>query len=87
MFMKLFSIYDKVAEVYTKPFVDVTIGSAIRNFTDAARDEATQFNKHPADYNLFLLGEFDDNTGEIVNLDPSQDLGSCLENMTSEPDQ
>lgn len=81
--MKIFSIYDNKTEIYSKPFYELTIGSAIRVFGDAANDPASAFSKHPADYNLFLLGEFDDNTGEILS-QTNQNLGSCLEHIKSD---
>lgn len=84
--MKIFSIYDTKAEVYSKPFYELTIGSALRNFSDAANDPSTQFHKHPGDFSLFLLGEYDDNTGEIIDKSPSQNLGNCLEHQNADAD-
>lgn len=39
--------------------------SAIRQFGDIVKKEGTRYNVHPEDYDLYYLGDFDDNTGEI----------------------
>lgn len=75
MIMLIFSIFDDKAEVFSKPFYDPTIGAALRNFQDAAKDPQTTFNKHPEDFTLFQLGHFDDLTGELIKLDEPKLLG------------
>lgn len=83
MNMKIFSIFDEKTEVYSKPFYELTIGSAIRVFSDAANDPQSPFSKHPEDYTLFLIGDFDDNTGEVTN-EQHNNLGSCLDHVQSD---
>ena len=58
--MKMFSIYDTVAEVFNKPFTEVNNASAIRAFTESL-DQV----KHKTDYALYRVGEFDEQSGVI----------------------
>ena len=84
MLMKIFSIFDDKTKVYSKPFYDLTIGAAIRNFADASNDPNTHLSKHPGDFSLFLLGEFDDETGELFDKQPYQNLGNCLQHIQTD---
>lgn len=65
MIKKIFTIYDEKSEAYLQPFFLDTIGQAKRACTDCCNDVNHQFCKHPADYSLFQLGEFDDSTAEF----------------------
>lgn len=59
-----YSIYDNVAQVFNKPFMEINNATAIRAFTDSLEKE-----KHKNDYTLFHLGELDDQNGEITPCD------------------
>lgn len=65
--MKLlaFAVYDEKAEAYTVPFFQATVGLAIRSFIDACKNEESPFSKHPTDYKLYKIGEFDDSLGML----------------------
>lgn len=65
MIHKMFAVYDSKSESYTPPFYDHAEGRALRTFADCCNDKDHQFGKHPADYTLFNVGEFDDNLGTI----------------------
>lgn len=56
----LYSIYDKVANVFNKPFQDLNDASAIRNFKDAVKNEP-----HINDYELWKIAMFDNNEAII----------------------
>lgn len=75
---KLFAIYDDKVEAFARPFFEQTTASAIRAFTEVANNPETAFYKHGADYTLFEIGEFDDNTGEITPLSHMANLGNAL---------
>lgn len=79
MILKVFAIYDSKAEAYLQPFFTSTIGMAIRSFEQAANDPQTQFHRHPADFTLFNIGEYDDETGTLVSLVAKVSLGTALE--------
>lgn len=67
MKMLAFSIYDDKAQVYSRPFYAITIGEAIRTFTDAVNQKDSPYNRHPDDYTLYSVGSFDDALGELEN--------------------
>jgi len=76
MKMLMFSIRDSAADAYGRPFFMTSVGIAIRSFTDEINRvaEDNQIYKHPEDFDLFELGEFDDETGRIVLLDVPKQL-------------
>jgi hypothetical protein len=51
----------------------------MRHFGDAVNDQSTMFNKHPEDYALYELGEYDDDTGQFKNYDKHKSLGLAAE--------
>ena len=61
------SIRDHAAEFYGQPFFAPSKGAAIRSFTDAVNDKSSgnQFAAHPADFDLFHIGDFDSDSGEL----------------------
>lgn len=67
--MKVFSVFDSKAALFLRPFTDQQEAAAIRNFADAVNDSSNPnnlWNKHPEDFSLFLIGAFDDETGELL---------------------
>jgi len=79
MISKVFVIYDSKTETYQHPFLMLTKGQAIRAFTDTISDPKTQFAKHPADFTLFEIAEYDDQTGTYTMHKAHISLGTALE--------
>jgi len=79
MIQKVFTIYDSKMEAYMQPFFMSQKGQAVRAFTDTVNDPTSQFNKHPEDFTLFEIGEYDDATGKFTNLQTPNSLGLALE--------
>lgn len=75
---KIFSVYDDKAEAFLPPFFAMTQGVALRTFHQAATDENHQFCKHAADYTLFEIGQFDENTGTIEGHQNIKNVGNAL---------
>lgn len=63
----MFTIYDDKAKAYLPPFFLPEVGQAIRTFADCVNDPKGEhaFSRHPADYTLFLVGEFDQSSGRM----------------------
>lgn len=78
MIMKVFSVWDLKTEAYMQPFFSPMIGSGIRAFTDAAADPGSMLSKHPADFQLQHIGEFNDATGVLTSCNPVA-LGSAAD--------
>lgn len=66
--LKAFAIFDKKAIAYRFPHFYHQVGQAIRAFEDAVNDPQTEFAKHPSDFVLCQIGEFDDQSGIITGL-------------------
>jgi len=79
MVLKIYSVYDTKVEAYLQPFFMQTKAAAIRAWADAISDPNTQFNKHPNDFTLYELGQYDDQSGIITNYDVKIHLGNASE--------
>ncbi len=79
MIHQMFTVFDSKAEAYLPPFYMQTRGAAIRAFQDTVNDPNHAFNKHPADYTLFIIGEFDDSTAAFNIHDVRKSCGNALE--------
>ncbi len=63
--MQVFTVRDSKAEAYLQPFFATNIPVAVRMLTDAARDPNSNLYRHSSDFELFLVGKFDEHTGMI----------------------
>ncbi|QXP44237.1 MAG: nonstructural protein [Arizlama microvirus] len=72
MLLKVFSIRDQKAEVYNTPFFQKSIGEAERNFETLVNDGKSTVNQYPQDFDLFYLGDYDDNLGVMRSLEAPQ---------------
>ncbi|WNK13343.1 MAG: nonstructural protein [Microvirus sp.] len=86
----MFSLYDRKALVYGNPFVSPSNAAALRTFSFEVNRVAdgNMLNSHPADFELFLLGQFDDVSGQLVPHDLGNvPLGSGLDVKLPNPVQ
>lgn len=65
MEIRIFAIWDDKAKAYIPPFFMPQVGLAVRAFKDCVNQDGHAFAKHPADYTLFSVGTWDDNTGVL----------------------
>jgi hypothetical protein len=67
--MKLFAvaIRDIKANVFAQPYFVTSLGGAVRAFGDEIQraEPNNLMNKHPNDFELYHIGEYDDNTGYL----------------------
>lgn len=63
--MKMYSIKDQAAEAFMTPFSARTHGEAIRGFYFEASNPESMIARSPADFYLFYIGEFHQDTGEF----------------------
>lgn len=66
MTLFMFSIYDNKADAFNTPFFMAARGQAVRAFTDLVNDGQSAISKHPEDYKLCVLGEFNVVTAEFM---------------------
>ena len=82
MLSQVFTVFDCKAEAYLPPFYMATKGQAIRVFTDLVNDPNHAFAKHPEDYTLFQLGQYEDASASFHLLKTPTAIGVAIEFRT-----
>lgn len=65
----LYSVFDAKLVVYSRPWPSLNDNAATREFMDAVQDGSNpnnQWHKHPEDFSLFRVGQFDDELGQLI---------------------
>lgn len=75
MITQVCAMYDSKARAFAPPFTVVHLDIALRVFTDVANMPNHQCSKHPEDFSLFHLGNFNDETAEFKLLPQPAVLG------------
>lgn len=70
MITRAYSIYDRKALIYSAPFFAPNDQVATRTLGDAAADPNTSLGRHPGDYVLYFVGDFDDQKGILQSVAP-----------------
>lgn len=65
MKLRVYSVRDIKADAFAPPFFLGRDEVAARSFSDAIHDPKHPMASHPEDYELYCLGDFDDETGRI----------------------
>jgi len=56
----------------------IAVGEALRHFEDEVNNPQSPLYKHPEDYTLFHLGQYDETTGQFDLKDAPLSLGVAL---------
>jgi len=74
MIYKVMSIRDRAADLFGQPMFFGTIGQAIRAFGDEVKrvHENNNLNKHPDDFDLYHIANFNDESAEFELQRPVQ---------------
>lgn len=75
MKLLMFAVYDSKAKAFCRPFFAAVEAVALRAFEGGANDVDSEIGRHPADFSLFQVGEFDDDTGVVKPLDQHVNFG------------
>lgn len=78
MITKIYSIRDSKAEVFNSPFFQKSHGEAERNFNTLVNDDKSTVSNYPEDFDLFYIGDYDDNTGKIKPLDTPHHITKAI---------
>lgn len=78
MLLKAFTIRDTKAEVFNTPFFQKTHGEAERSFKKLATDPQSMVGQYPDDYDLYYIGEYDDQTGKLIVTDSPQHVAKAI---------
>lgn len=82
MKLKIFSVLDSKVKAFGQPFFQRTHGEAERSFTQVVRDPKSSIHPFPEDYDLYFLGEYDDQTGTVEPLDTPQHVVKAVQLAT-----
>lgn len=80
--MKIFTVYDFKVRHFLPPQFYRNAGEALRAFQLSCENQESQFNKFPKDFTLYEIGEWNDETGEILMLDKHKPLSSAYDYVT-----
>lgn len=65
MIVKCYAVLDAKISDFHLAIFDIKDDGAIRQFNDAVNDTKTKWNRHPEDYSLWYVGEFDTSKGTM----------------------
>lgn len=71
MIYPVFSIRD-VKTTFMAPLIEINDRAAIRNFSRVVNSDDGLMSYSPSDFDLYLIGHFDDQSGKIESVDPVQ---------------
>lgn len=78
MRLRAFSIFDRKTLQYHPPFFASTNGGAVRSLGDLVCDPNTQVGRHPNDFVLYCVGEYDDQKGEMIAFAPLEHVVDAI---------
>lgn len=77
------SLKDTAARFFGNPFTVQAVSQAVRSLRDEvnSKESTSDVCKHPADFELYLIGHFNDDTGVITPME-SPDLVCRAKDLT-----
>lgn len=72
MILSAYAIYDHALKCYATPFFSQNDASATRSFAMLKNDPTTPFSQFYQDFDLYCLGQFEDDTGLLIPLSPTR---------------
>lgn len=64
------AVRDQKVSAFGPPMFTRTKAEAVRMFLDACADGGSLLSKHPTDFQLYMIGSFDDQTGVLESANP-----------------
>lgn len=69
MRQSIYMVFDDKVKGFSMPFASASDAAAVRTFGDAVKQEGSLLSRHPEDFSLCRICDFDDGTG-LVNALP-----------------
>lgn len=85
MILNAYTFYDIKTRYYSRPFFEVTDAAAVRILSDLVNDPSTQIGRHPADYVLYGIGQFDDQSGLLLQQSAVHHIADALTQLRDQP--
>lgn len=79
MILKAYSVRDAKSEIFGPPFYKHMHGEAERDFQTLVNDEKSTVFNFPEDYDLYYLGDYDNNKGLFKSLDTPQHMVKAVQ--------
>lgn len=70
MSIQAYSVFDTKSLQYHLPWFQPTDGAAVRILHDLVNDPNTQMGRHPSDFVLYCIGDYDALTGQMAPVSP-----------------
>lgn len=83
MRLNIYTIYDIKAEAYLTPFFSPNKGLALRMFMQAGAEPTSNVHQFPADFTLFELGSFEQDTAKFEIHNAVINMGTALQHLSS----
>lgn len=75
----IYAVYDSKVKYFHKPMFMRNKGEALRSWTEVANEKDHAISRHPEDFVLFELGDYDDQTATITMHTAPEPLGSAVQ--------
>lgn len=82
--MKMYSIYDSKVKAYMQPFFMRTKGEVIRSLMNELQQADSNLAKHPGDYTLFEIADWDEQAGKLEPYKTHESIGIIQEFIKTE---
>lgn len=79
MIQQVLCIYDTKARAFHTPFYVRHVDIGVRGVKLGCNDPRSDLHRYAADFQLFHLGEFNDETGHMQQFQPPYNLGSLVQ--------
>lgn len=66
MKLKIYSLRDQKTDAYMNPIAMQTTGQLLRMLSDEINKDDSLIGQHPEDFELFEVGEYDTQTGQLT---------------------
>lgn len=63
------AVRDRAMDAFGQPFFVPSVGLAVRSFGDEINNPDGAMFKHPEDFDLYQIGEYEEETGRLVPLE------------------
>lgn len=81
--LKVFLFKDSKSSSYGPPFIDENRGKVIRQIQEDLQRGQAVWAKHPQDFTLFEIGDFDPRTGNVIMHESKVAIGLVQDFKTS----
>lgn len=85
MMLKVFAPYDSKISTWLQPMFFQHTGQAERTWKELCSNADSFLAKHPQDFTLYQIGEFDDDTAALSSITPVQVMSAAQAMLDSSP--